>query len=147
MARPDDDPGRALRAHRLRRVRRARPLARARGRSVSEEVHPGLEDVVAAQTEISVLDAKHEQIVVRGYDLIELARSSTYADVAYLLLFDHVPSEEERAAFARQLGDHAHLPEGVADILRRLPSDTVAMDALRSGLSILAGFENAEVLT
>jgi citrate synthase len=113
---------------------------------VSEEVHPGLEDVVAAETQISFLDAEHEQIVVRGYDLIELARSSTYADVAHLLLFDHVPSEEERAAFARQLGDHAHLPEGVADILWRLPSDTVAMDALRSGLSILAGFENAEVL-
>jgi citrate synthase len=113
---------------------------------VSDEVHPGLEDVVAAETEISFLDADHEQIVVRGYDLIELARSSTYADVAHLLLFDHLPSDEERAAFARQLGDHAHLPEGVADILRRLPSDTVAMDALRSGLSILAGFENAEVL-
>lgn len=113
---------------------------------MSDEVRPGLEDVVAAETEISVLDADHEQIVVRGYDLIELARSSKYADVAHLLLFDHLPSEEERAAFARQLGDHAHLPEGMVDILRRLPSDTVAMDALRSGLSILAGFEDAEVL-
>jgi citrate synthase len=113
---------------------------------VSEEIHPGLEDVLAAETEISFLDAEHEHIVVRGYDLIELARSSTYADVAYLLLFDHLPSDAERAAFARQLGDHAHLPEGVGDILRRLPSDTAAMDALRSGLSIIAGFENAEVL-
>lgn len=113
---------------------------------MSDEVRPGLEDVVAAETEISALDSEHEQIVVRGYDLIELARSATYADVAHLLLFDYLPSEEERAAFARQLGDHAHLPEGMVDILRRLPSDTVAVDALRSGLSILAGFEDAEVL-
>jgi citrate synthase len=114
---------------------------------VNDQVHPGLEDVVATESEISFLDTEHEQIVVRGYDLIELARGSTYADVAHLLLFDHLPSDEERAAFARRLGDHAHLPEGMADILRRLPSDTVAMDALRSGLSILAGYENAEVLS
>lgn len=113
---------------------------------MSGEVPPGLEDVVATESGISFLDAEHERIVVRGYDLIELARGSTYTDVAHLLLFDHLPSDEERAAFARQLGDHAHLPEGMADILRRLPSDTVAMDALRSGLSILAGYENAEVL-
>lgn len=35
---------------------------------------PGLEDIVASETSISYLDVQQEEIVIRGYDLIELAQ-------------------------------------------------------------------------
>ena len=34
---------------------------------------PGLEGVIAGETNISFLDTEAEQIVIKGYDLIELA--------------------------------------------------------------------------
>ena len=35
---------------------------------------PGLDGVIATASSVSYLDEENEQIVVRGYDLIELAR-------------------------------------------------------------------------
>ena len=48
---------------------------------------PGLEDIVASETSISYLDVKQEEIVIRGYDLIELAQNKTYLETAYLLIY------------------------------------------------------------
>lgn len=60
---------------------------------------PGLEDVIVAKTEVSFLDVERERITFRGYDLIELARSVRFPDVAHLLIHGHLPSLEEQAAF------------------------------------------------
>jgi len=35
---------------------------------------PGLEGVIAAETRISFLDVEREEIVIRGYNLLELIR-------------------------------------------------------------------------
>ena len=39
------------------------------------EYSPGLEGVIATETSVSYLDVDIEQILVRGYDLIELAQN------------------------------------------------------------------------
>ena len=39
---------------------------------------PGLDGVIATDSSVSYLDEENEQIVVRGYDLIELARNLNY---------------------------------------------------------------------
>jgi citrate synthase len=113
---------------------------------VTDEFSPGLENVVAARTTISVLDLERERITVRGYDLIELARTVHFPDVAHLLIRGHLPNLTEQASFCGTLGSRSGLPEGMIDILRRLPRETSAMDALRTGLSLLAGWEDPHVL-
>jgi len=107
-----------------------------------EGFRAGLEDVVVARTEVSALDPERDRIVVRGYDLIELARTAHFPDVAHLLIRGHLPSPEEQATFCGALGDQMGLPDGVVDILRRLPRDMTPIDALRTGLSLLAGWED-----
>jgi citrate synthase len=42
---------------------------------------PGLEGVIAAETRISFLDVEREEIVIRGYNLLELIRRRSYVDV------------------------------------------------------------------
>jgi len=107
---------------------------------------PGLEGVVATVTRISYLDVEHERILVRGYDLIELARHRSYPEVAYLLLYEALPTPEEATAFERQLVGHAELPDGAYRLLELLPKTTSVMDAVRTGLSFLAGYEDPHVL-
>ena len=108
-----------------------------------ESFSPGLEGVIATDTEISFLDVDHERIVVRGYDLIELAQRVHYADVAFLLIHGALPGPGKQAMFANALGDGAVLPDGMRDLLLRLPPQTHPKDALRTGLSVLAGSEDA----
>ena len=113
---------------------------------MSAEYRPGLEDVVATDTTVSFLDLDREQIVVRGYDLIELARRVRYPDVAHLLIHGSLPDAAQQEEFCRILADEAGLPDGMWELLRSLPPGTVAMDALRTGLSALAGYEDPREL-
>ena len=103
---------------------------------------PGLEGVIATDTELSFLDVDHERIVVRGYDLIELARRVHYADVAFLLIHGSLPGPGRQSMFANALADAAPLPDGMRELLASLPPVTHPMDALRTGLSALAGSED-----
>ena len=69
---------------------------RRRGASMTDPAFsPGLEGVIATDTELSFLDVEHERIVVRGYDLIELAQRVHYADVAFLLIHGALPGSRQ----------------------------------------------------
>lgn len=106
-----------------------------------ETYSPGLEGVIAVETAISLLDEEHEAIVIRGYDLIELAEKLTYLDVAFLILEGELPTHDERERFAAELRQEAEVPEAIWDLLRHLPPRTHPMDILRTGLSALAAFD------
>ncbi|MEJ9152299.1 citrate synthase [Bacillus smithii] len=106
------------------------------------EFRPGLEGIIAAETGISFLDVENEEIVVRGYDLIELAENKTYLDVAYLLIEEKLPTDQERAHFESEIKSNSDLPKELIEILSRLPKTTHPMDALRTGISVLSGFDS-----
>ncbi len=107
---------------------------------------PGLEGVPAVKTSISYLDVDNEKILIRGYDLIELAQQFRYIEVAYLLLHQELPSQEQAQAFEEKLRNAEKLPAQFYEILRFLPRQMHVMDAQRTLLSYLAGFEKPEVL-
>lgn len=102
---------------------------------------PGLEGVIASETELSFLDVQEEEIVIRGYDLIELAEKKKYLDIVGLLLEAKLPSEEEKQTIEERLKKEYEVPEALFSILRLLPDETHPMDALRTGISALAGFD------
>lgn len=107
---------------------------------------PGLEGVIAAATRISYLDVDHEQIVVRGYDLMELARQMRYPEVAYLVIYGRLPSSGELQAFTGALREGAELPEAAYRLLAVLPRTMEIMDAQRTVISFLGGLEDPEAL-
>jgi citrate synthase len=102
---------------------------------------PGLEGVVATETAISYLDVDVEEIVIKGYDLIELAEKKTYLDLVGLLLFDKLPSELERDELESSLKREYNLPTELFSLYRQLPKGSHPMDALRTGISALAGYD------
>ncbi len=108
---------------------------------MSGSFQPGLENVIASETEISYLDVEKEQIVLRGYDLIELAKTVTYLDVVSLMLDGSLPTPERRDALELSLKTEYGLPEDALAILRLLPKQTHLMDALRTGISAIAGYD------
>lgn len=106
-----------------------------------QKFYPGLDGVVAAETKISFLDTKQGEIVIQGYDLIELSKTKEYLDIVHLLLAGELPNIEEKAALEEVLKGEYELPKEILDLFKLLPSHTHPMDALRTGLSSLAGFD------
>lgn len=102
---------------------------------------PGLDNVIATETDISFLDLDNEEIVVRGYDLLELAKRKTYLDVALLLLDGALPTEIQRTAMEEKLKSELGVPQDVFAILKLLPQPANMMDLLRTGISALASFD------
>lgn len=105
------------------------------------DFRPGLEGVIALETDLSFLDVEHEEIVIRGYSLIELAKTTSYLDVSYLIWHGELPASEQRQTFEESLRQAYGLPPAILNILGELPKSTHLMDALRTGVSALAGFD------
>jgi len=98
----------------------------------------GLEDVVAGVSEICFLDGVQGRLVYRGYDVHDLAASSTFEEVVYLLWHGDLPARSQLDALNRQLAADRPLPGPVVDLLRAFPRDATPMDVLRTAVSALA---------
>lgn len=101
---------------------------------------PGLAGVVAGESAICWVDP-NAGLLYRGYDIHELAAKSSYEDVAWLLLNGELPNMEQIATITRALANERSLPGPVLEMLRSLPANTHPMDALRTGVSMLAPFD------
>ena len=107
---------------------------------------PGLEGVISNVTRLSYLDVDDEVILIRGYDLIDLARSLKYVDVAHLVMYGELPDETAATSLCDALKSQCELPDDAYRLLELLPKNTVVMDGLRTGISFLAGFEEPDLL-
>lgn len=99
---------------------------------------PGLEGVVAGETEISTIEGG---LRYRGYAVEELAERSNFEETAYLLLHGSLPNPSELQSFRQRLQSAAEIPPGITDTLRSLPRTAPLMDVMRSGASLLAHWE------
>src|SRR5262249_54758588 len=65
----------------------------------------------------------------------------TFEEVAYLLLYGELPNRAQLEPFRARVAAAMTLPPLVRDTLRGVPPGTVPMDALRSAVSLLAGYD------
>lgn len=103
--------------------------------------YAGLQDVIAAETDISLLDTDSKKIVIRGHDLINLSQKQGYLDVVHLLLEGKLPSNEEGKALDMEMRMHESIPEEIMKIVSLLPKRAHPMDAQRTGISVLANYD------
>jgi 2-methylcitrate synthase len=102
----------------------------------------GLEDVVAGQSSICFIDGHEGRLLYRGYDIVDLARESTYEETTFLLWNGHLPTATELASFSVELSSKRSIPSEVVSILTTLPRNCDAMDALRVGVAALGLFDD-----
>ena len=101
---------------------------------------PGLAGVIAGETAICWVDP-NAGLMYRGYDIHEMAKQANFEEVAYLLLNGELPSAQELMDFGKEIARQRELPEAVLDMIRLLPKTMHPMDVLRTGVSMLAGFD------
>ncbi|MCM3023927.1 citrate synthase [Heyndrickxia ginsengihumi] len=102
---------------------------------------PGLEGVIASETKISFLDTVNSEIVIKGYDLLALSKTKGYLDIVHLLLEGTIPNEAEKQHLEETLKQEYDVPDEIIQVLSLLPKTAHPMDALRTGVSVLASFD------
>jgi citrate synthase len=103
---------------------------------MSTEYVPGLEGVIAARTEISMVDGSNGRLVYRGYVIADLAEDMSFEEVAHLLWQGRLPTRAELEALTLELAGSRTLTAPATTTLEALPSDTDPMDVLRSVVSV-----------
>ncbi len=104
----------------------------------------GLEDVIAGESSICDVDGVNGKLIYRGYDIHDLAQSTTFEEVIYLLWNGTLPTEAELAAFRAELSENRAIPEGALTLLKQLPRSAPPMDALRTATSLLSLYDPDE---
>ena len=55
----------------------------------------GLEGIIAGNTAIATVGKEGKGLTYRGYSIHDLAEHSTFEEVAYLLLYNRLPSQDD----------------------------------------------------
>lgn len=96
-----------------------------------------LSGVMAGNSAVCTVGRTGNDLHYRGYDIVELARQSTFEEVAYLLIHGDLPSQSELKDYVKKLKSLRGLPAEVKTVLEHIPAAAHPMDVLRTGCSVL----------
>ncbi|KAG1346528.1 putative Citrate synthase, glyoxysomal [Cocos nucifera] len=101
---------------------------------------PGYLNTAPVRSSICYIDGDEGILRYRGYPIEELAESSTFVEVAYLLMYANLPSKSQLANWEFAISQHSAVPQGLLDIIQSMPHDAHPMGVLVSAMSALSVF-------
>ena len=96
-----------------------------------------LSGVTAGNTALCTVGTTGNDLHYRGYDILEIANTCEFEEIAYLLIHERLPNSVELAAYKAKLKSLRGLPAALRSALELLPAASHPMDVLRSGASLL----------
>ncbi len=98
----------------------------------------GLDNTIVARSSLSWIDGQKGVLEYVGYDIDDLARSSTFEESTFLLWNQRLPSSSELEDFNARIRAEYDLPEPMWDMIAAMPPDASPMHVLRTLVSTLA---------
>ena len=99
------------------------------------EIAKGLEGVIIGKSAITFIDGLAGVLRYRGIDIKELAKGSSFEEVAYLLWKGKLPNKTELRLFRQELARNRVIPPDVLSLLKGFPKGTDPMEAIRTAVS------------
>ena len=100
-----------------------------------------LAGVNAGTTAVCTVGHTGNDLHYRGYDILDLAKYSNFEEVAYLLIYGELPTQNQLSEYKNKLRQLRDLPEAVKSVLEQIPKNAHPMDVLRTGCSMLGTIE------
>ncbi|MHA2233600.1 MAG: citrate/2-methylcitrate synthase, partial [Candidatus Hodarchaeales archaeon] len=101
----------------------------------------GLRGIEVADSHICLIEGKEGKLFYRGYKIDDLAKSSSYEEVVYLLIQGDLPTTAQLEDFSSSLALNRELPQETIDQLQGTPKTAPSMSALQSAVALLASFD------
>ncbi len=96
-----------------------------------------LSGVAAGNTALCTVGRSGNDLHYRGYDILDIATTCEFEEIAYLLVHEKWPNVKELSAYKSKLRSLRHLPKQVLTALEQLPKTAHPMDVMRTGVSVL----------
>src|SRR5271163_2147485 len=87
-----------------------------------------LSGVVAGNTALCSVGRSGNDLHYRGYDILEIANTCEFEEIAYLLVHEKLPNVAQLAAYRRKLASLRGLPADLKTVLEQLPASSQPMD-------------------
>ena len=100
----------------------------------------GFVNTAATKSAITFIDGDEGILRYRGYPIEQLATSSTYLEIAWLLIYGNLPTADELAGFDERIRHHTLLHEDLKRFFSALPHTAHPMSVLSSAVSALSTY-------
>src|SRR3954470_7678873 len=92
-----------------------------------------LSGVTAGNTALCTVGRTGNDLHYRGYDILDIATTSEFEEIAYLLVHGKLPNAAELAGYKRKLQSLRGIPGAVKAVLENIPAGAHPMDMMRTG--------------
>ena len=100
----------------------------------------GFVNTAPTESAITFIDGDKGILRYRGYDIEDVAKNSTFIEVAYLLIYGELPTPAELASFDDQIRHHTLLHEDLKRFFDALPHNAHPMSVLSSAVGALGTY-------
>ena len=96
-----------------------------------------LSGVTAGNTALCTVGRSGNDLHYRGYDILDIAETCAFEELAHLLVHGTLPNAAELVAYQEKLRALRGLPASVRVVLEAIPAAAHPMDVMRTGVSAL----------
>lgn len=115
-------------------------IAKLRAQTGLITIDPGFKNTGSTTSSITFLDGEKGVLRYRGYRIEDLAEKSSFLEVAYLLIYGSLPTQQQYEKFTRDITTHTLVHEDIKKILDGFPSNSHPMGVLSSLICSLTAF-------
>ncbi|MCA3748021.1 MAG: citrate (Si)-synthase, partial [Rubrobacter sp.] len=101
---------------------------------------PGYTNTASCRSAITYIDGEKGILQHRGIPIEELCEYSTYLEVAYLLIYGHLPTEEELSRWVYEITHHTYVHENIKSFMDGFRHDAHPMGILLASVGALSTF-------
>lgn len=115
-------------------------IGKLRGQSGYVTYDEGYKNTGATASKITFLDGEKGILRYRGYAIEDLAAKASFVEVAYLLLYGELPTQEQLRSFELTINQHTLVHENLVKVFEVFPSGSHPMGQLMTLISALSSF-------
>ena len=101
---------------------------------------PAFMNTASCRSAVTFLDGDAGILRYRGYPIEQLAESSSFLEVAYLLVFGDLPTQEQLDGWVHDITHHTFVHENVKGLMQGFRYDAHPMGMLQSSVGALSTF-------
>ena len=106
--------------------------------AIEQTYNRGLENFIVGETSIGKIDGEKGKLWYCGYDIEDLAKNSTFDEVAYLVIHGDLPTPSQYERWLLELQIWHEPPVEAMTVLKWLPANTQALMLYRTMVSVAA---------
>lgn len=101
---------------------------------------PAYVNTGSCESSITYLDGEKGILRYRGYSIEEITEKASFLEVSYLLIYGHLPNEQELSKFSSNIGSHGMLHEDMKHFFESFSSQAHPMATLSAMVAALSAF-------